>query len=215
MAFNFRQIASDFDQKFTGTYVHVKTSPSATPELFYLKGIVSNDNGPPIITLLNQKKGSISLSYSTECEITFQFPQTGYFWHNEQEALLFRRMPARRWKRGVCAENSKIIVPYALWTRSLGVPITEKVLLEAFNPSYKSFTEAKDLLSSQKVISVPLSGQLALGASPSVKHPEPIIWFMAKPIASVHGRYIRMRESQFTQEIIDYMQKSGEYAEII
>lgn len=214
MTINFRQISVDFEQKFAGTFVHVKTSSDKQPELFYLRGVLSVENSAPLLQLHNKEKGTIGLSYSTECEITFTFPQSGYFWHNKKDALLFRRLPARRWKRGCCAENSKIIDPYAVWTNK-SYSIKEDILKEAFDPIFIPFGEAKELIATEKAFSVPLSRELALGASPSATHPEQVIWFMGKPIASVNGRYIRIRESQFHQEVLDFMQKANEYVQII
>ena len=90
MDINYRQIADDFRQRFLSTFVHIKFKEDMKPELFILRD-VQDDEKEPWLTFVNKKSGTVRLSYTTECEITFPFPQVGYFNHDDY-ATLFQRL---------------------------------------------------------------------------------------------------------------------------
>lgn len=212
MDINYRQIADDFRQRFLGTFVHIKFKADMKPELFILRDVQDGD-AEPWLTFVNKKSGTVKLSYTTECEITFPFPKVGYFNHDSY-AVLFQRLPARRYKRGICSENSVMEIPYKAFY-PINVAINEETLTEAFNVSYAPLYNAVDALDKGEIASVALSNTLAIGLSPSTKVKEYVIWFLAKPIATYSRGIIRIRETQFTQEVVDYIKKSNSNAQVI
>lgn len=189
--------------------MHVRVKPDDTPTLYHLLLVDGGGDGAPVLTLVNKRHGTIKLSYNTECEVTFPFPELGYFWYNNQVAVLFQRSNQRQWRRGICNGTAALVIPYHTYDRRLQLSFTEDVLTSAFNPIFVRFQDAVDLIQGKSALSVPLSSTLAIGASPDPDYHGLILWFYGKPVASLANGVIRMREAQFTQEILDYVRESG------
>lgn len=214
MGINYRQIGHDFAQKYDGTFVHVVFKPGQTPVLFQCAGVGQSDSGPPVLTLVNKEHGTVKLNYQTECEVSFPFPKCGYFWAENRVAAIFQRKHSRQYRRGICSSTASIQSPYTHFY-PMRIGITEENLLSAFNPVFVQFLDAIEFIRRGNVLSVPLSSHLAIGASPSERISDYIIWFLGKPIATYNNGVIRVREGQFMQEIVDYVKGSGVDAQIV
>ena len=214
MSVNFRQIAEDFSQKFAGTFVHVAFKPGEAPSLFQCTEVIRHSSSAPTLSLVNKAHGVVHLNYQTECEVTFPFPKCGYFWVDNTIAAIFQRRHGRQYRRGICSSTASITTPYARYY-PLRFGINEDTLQSAFNPVYVTLDDAEKFIASAQSLSVPLSPYLALGASPSTRHNELIIWFLGKPIATYTNGIIRVREAQFHQEIVDFVKESGANAQIV
>jgi len=214
MAINYRQIGHDFAQKYEGTFVHVAFKPGDKPALFQCAGVASSENGPPMLTLVNKEHGTIKLNYQTECEVSFPFPNCGYFWAENRIAAIFQKKHSRQYRRGICSSTASISCPYAAFM-PMRIPISEENLQSAFKPVFVQLDDAIGFIQMQLALSVPLSSHLAIGASPSDRVSDYIIWFLGKPVATFNNGVIRVREGQFMQEIVDYVKGSGANAQVV
>lgn len=200
MAFDWRQLHADFQQRHQETWTFVQLPHGA--DIFFITSI-DRPSLEPVITLKNENQGQIVLNYDSSCELQFKFPKIGYFNHNGNIALYFRRKSAKRFKRGVCKENSQIISPYSSMF-GFNVPFVEATLRSAFNPQYPVWPDAIDSLKG-KVLSVALSPELAVGNSFSSEEQRPILWFNTKPVAVAEGvSKVIVYEDIFKQEVVDY-----------
>lgn len=207
MPFNWQQVSADLRQKYEHTFVWV-TTQSGEEELFFIERITEN-NAKPIMQLRNNSSGSIILNYDTSCTISFRFPDTGFFWH-EKEALIFQRFSARRYKKGIAADNSEIYGPYDSFSKARVRNMTEEMLLSAFKPWFPSYLGAVKILEEQHAACVPLNRHIAIGLSPDRdlvgSH---IIWAMEIPVAVVVENRVEIKEAHFKQEILDYFRGTG------
>lgn len=214
MAFDWRQLSADLKQRYEGTYVWVTFPKSKEESLFRVDQITAAVK-EPVLTMSNKEHGTISVNYDTSCELSFRFPDVGYSWFDGTIALYFRRLSARRWKRGVCGDNSQFATPYSDFY-PLRAHVNEATLLTAFKPKFPSWEQALKVLSSGTVLSVPVSNRIALGLSPTSQITGNIMWFDMKPIAVVSDRdKIVLKESCFQQEVLDYLKRNSVNAQVV
>lgn len=213
---NFQQISEDFRQKYEDTYVFVKYSPTKPKDLFYVSAVRhTSATTPPQLTLVNKRVGEISLTYTTECDVEFTWPNPGYFWHDGKYAVLFSRTSARQYRRGICRSNCAMVFPYAEYGLFLRIPVDETTINEAFTPVFVPLEDAENFIKTGQAISVPLSASLALGASPANDTKGNILWCFGKPIGIYSGAKLHLLENQFRQEVEDYLRDTNTNAQII
>src|SRR5688572_17607554 len=111
MARNWNQIADDFQQKYVGTFCRYLSPLTKRKEVFMVSAVMYNGDAPFDFTLYNPNKGEIMLTYDTDADIDFSYPETGYFQHGKF-AYFFRRRNARQWKKGICDGTVRIEWPY-------------------------------------------------------------------------------------------------------
>lgn len=215
MAFDWAQLTADLKQRYEGTYVFVSFPAEKKEDLFYVEKIESTRK-EPIIRLRNNEIGQISLNYDTGQELSFRFPEIGYSLFEGKVALYYRRLSARRWKRGVSADNSQIVSPYN-FIAPLRTSVHEKTVRAAFEGKTLTWVNALIALGTNGALSIPLTRHLVLGLSPTRAIAGYVLWFDMKPIgtAAVDGSRILVREEPFRQEVLDYVKKGGLNAEVI
>lgn len=216
MPIDFAQLNRDFQQRYEHTYVRVRLPNSKKKTIFLITGIQSTGNLPHLL-LQNEEFGSVNLNYNTEADIFFDPPKTGYFFFNNQVALLYQRTCARQWKRGVSTGNSNIYSPYERnFFGASKFGLNEETLLSAYAGEGASFQDALTLLASKQALSVPINKDLAIGLNPTVGK-SLIVWFHSHPVAEYidKGSFIRMHENHFQQEISDYFTKARINVQIV
>lgn len=206
MPINAGQLTTDFKQKYEHTYIRVRFPDTQKKKVFYVDTITSGIISPHLI-LSNPDSGQIQLNYDTESDIFFDMPPVGYSLYDGKQAILFKKLSNRQWKRGVCIGNSTLFSPYNAWF-SNPVGINTPCLESAYAGKLVSFQEAVSLIYAKKALSVPFSKTLCLGLSPTLSE-LPLIWFYDTPIAELHseGTVVRLHEKHFEQELLDTFQK--------
>lgn len=208
---NWTQIGEDFRQKYEGTYCRYLSPITKMKEVFAILGVTINSKSAPDITLYNGRVGELFLTYNTETELDFEFPEVGMFQH-EKKALCFRRRYMRQWKKGVCDGTAIIDWGYGWYSPQHQFSLSESTLESAFKPKeITSIANAIQKLSAD-YISVALSKHLSLGLSD--KEGKYWLWFNNEPIAEVTDT-IRVRIPQFTQEVRDFLRDTRDYARIV
>lgn len=211
MAFSWQLLSADLRQRYEHTYVFV-TKSSGEDELFYMERITESDS-KPTLHLRNNVSGTIVLNYDTSCDISFRFPETGFF-QLGYEALIFQRFSARRYKKGISSDNSEIYAPYDLFEKRKHA-IDEDSINAAFQRKFPTFREAVGFLDSGKGICLPLSRYLAIGLSPHAGIQDKVVWYLETPIAAYRENRVEIKEQHFKQEVLDYFRGAMVNAEII
>jgi hypothetical protein len=214
MSVNWEQVGTDFKQKYEGCFCRYESPINAKKEVFQLIQVVVSGNKPPDLTLFNKRAGELFLTYSTEAELDFMFPEVGYFQHGK-EALLFGKRYERQWKKGINEGTARIDFPYNdVFGGFAPREISCESLESAFLPQPTiSLSMGMAELTARKWVSVVLGKQWALGCgkTPNVKW----LWFDSEPVAEVEGNQIRCKVEPFNQEIKDYLRMTGEHGYLV
>ena len=208
MAINWYQLAVDFQQKYERTYVRVKLEGRKNLSLCLVKAVVGNKSGPPEVHLYNPEDGNIVLLYVTNSEMYFDYPNVGFFFHNNAAWFCFRRMD-RRWTRGLSEHTVYVGNPYFRFNQYLTEPF-DFPLIESMYRAFETHTleEATALLKNEFCISIPLSREFALGQDVRAGKGTYLLWYHDNPIAEVTPYGVLIKESNFKQEIEDYLRRT-------
>lgn len=144
---NINQIFEDFDRKYQGSYVQVAFE-GKQPELFRLMRIVYDSSKFPKLELSSDRLGTVLLNYNTSARILFKVPSATYLQQGNQ-AVFFRRMAERQWKRGVHHNNSTFNNPlssFMLLESGSSSRFDFTNIRNAFNPTFYTLQEALTML---------------------------------------------------------------------
>jgi len=180
---NPNQIFEDFERKYQGSFIQVAIN-NQKPQIYQFRTLRHKGTKFPELELQSDLFGTIILNYNTQAKILFKIPQTGYIQHG-QNALLFARIPARQWKRGIHQGNCSFDNPlkqYGLRRNDDSQPCFTKIRA-AFNPVYYSLHEAIQMLASKKYQSVVLSRNMALSTCPKANLF--VLWYRYAAIGTV------------------------------
>ncbi len=216
MSVNWLQLGDDFKQKYETTFCHYHSPITKRKEIFQIVNVEPYSVQPPDINLYNDRLGELNLRWTTETELDFEFPEVGYFQHDDR-ALIFRRLYVRQWKKGICPNTAEIVNPYSsisegAWSyRHLDAP----QLTSAFVPFIrKTLTEGLKTLEAGKALSIALTKRIAVGLGNTSK--AHILWYDQEPVAEVlNNGHIDVREKDFEQEIRDFIRDTGEHGHTI
>jgi hypothetical protein len=215
---NWAQVGEDFRQKYENCFCRYESPINKQIEVFRILQVEVNAKKGPDLTLFNERVGDLYLTYNTEAELDFTFPETGYF-QGERMALMMSRRYERQWKKGLGDATIRIETPYdcvypitSPYSPNTDFNLTEKQVKRMFPRPYLSITEGIKLLKDH-IISVALSRRFAVGLGADEK--TNWLWYDFAPIAEVVNGKIVMKVSQFTQEVKDYLRSSGDYVHSI
>lgn len=207
----------DIRQRFESTYVRLGSERTGKTQVFFLEKVVPG-TPYPTLQLKNDDVGSVQLKYDSNVRILLQPPESGYFFFREKYALVFQRWMGRQWKRTVCSGNSRIHCPYNEIALGVGpqTRLSTELVSAAYAAERRTYQEAVDMLDKRLALSVPISQHLALGLNP-VGVKSHVLWFLQTPIAEVFAAasVIRMHETPFNQEVVDFCKKENLRAQII
>lgn len=179
---NVSQIFEDFDRKYQGSYVQV-TFEGKQPELFRLMRIVYDSTKFPKLELVSDKLGSVLLNYNTSARILFKVPSATYI-QNGKDAVFFRRMAERQWKRGVHHNNSTFNNPLGQFMLS-SITSNSKFdftnVRSAFNPEFFSLEQALSMLK-QDYRSVALSRNFCIAKA---RKDNLVLFYRLMPVGTV------------------------------
>ena len=205
---NWLQVGTDFQQKYEGTYCRYLSPITKKKEIFMLNMVEPQAKAPPDLTLYNDRCGELFLSYNTEAELDFSFPDIGYFQCGVR-AVLFSRNYERQWKKGMCRSTVFMSFPYDDLLFVHPVDVKGDTLEAAFEPRpILTLDEADKRLADGKTVSVSLTKHFALGVGN--KASERWLWFDAEPVAELVGRTLAVKVPAFEQEIRDYLRLVGD-----
>lgn len=143
---NINQIFEDFDRKYQGSFVQVALE-SKQPELFRLVRTVYDDSKFPKLELVSDKLGTLLLNYNTSARIMFKVPSPTYIQQGKQ-AVFFRRMAERQWKRGIHHNNSTFTNPLSQFIlENSNTKFDFTSIRTAFNPTFYTLQDALAMLS--------------------------------------------------------------------
>ena len=196
---NQQQIIADFRRRYEGTYVFVKF-PNEKEDLFHVDSIEESESTVGIINVSSDEYGKLRLNYATDHSILFKYPPVGVFQHNDQ-AYMFRRIPAKQYARGLCSGNSEIkqVAHFINGSRN---QINYPLVKSAFNRASYSLAMALQMLGTGKYRSVALHRNYALMLSPTAKEGLLLTYFDC-PIAWVDhkGGLLAVLEETFANQI--------------
>jgi hypothetical protein len=102
------EIIQDFRRRWEGTFAWLYMDKLDEEILVYINRVEDSSDKVATIGVTNKKYGQLVLHLgSEEYELRFKYPPVGVFQHGD-DVLLFRRRPARQYRRGICADNSVI-----------------------------------------------------------------------------------------------------------
>ncbi len=128
--------------------------------------------------------------------LQFRYPPVGVF-QCGKEAFIFRRRPARQYRRGICMDNSLLsnVTRFVVGNRA-------KWNMQEISAAFKHHTftksEALTLLGAGKVGSVALPENYALSLSVDMK-PDYLMFHWSNPIARIDasGKFTTVYESSY------------------
>ena len=210
MAFDWQQCFADLRLRYEGTYLRVAFPKTPNKrEIFYVGAVGQGNENHPFMEMHNSQMGKIVLNYQSECDIYFDYPKPGYFFHQDRMALLFYRIHLRQNKRGLSKQTGQFVSPYGGFFGGEVFSFNEEVVTSAFEERhFPTLPQAISLLEGS-ALSVPLSSDLALGIHPDAKMGDAyLLWYQTQPIGYYRNGFL-VEESQFYQEVLDYVTHKG------
>lgn len=204
------QIGEDFRQKYQETFCRYISPLSQRKEVFYLRSIYVRMDAAPTLTLFNKQHGEIYLSYTTEAELDFSFPRSGYFQCNDK-ALLFTRSYNRQYKKGMCPSTCHITLPYphCPWQPSFDEDTVACAHQQVDETSISSAIRAIR----GGAFSVVLKPTMAVGVGKT--DDEFWLWYEDQVVATINDRCIEVKAPMFRQEILDHVRDTQDHARTV
>jgi hypothetical protein len=196
---NNAEIVSDFRRRWEGTYVWLFMEKQNEESLVFVEKVADNNDKVATITVNNRKYGGLVLNLgSEEYELRFKYPPVGVF-QCGNDSYLFRRRPARQYRRGICADNSLIwnVTRDVVGTRA---PFNERSVSAAFEAKKHTLDEALKLLASgYRSVALHNNLSLSLSMDDTSNH---VLWHWDVPIARVDkaGKPVVIYEKSYTVE---------------
>lgn len=210
---DWKQLGSDFKQKYEHCFCNITLEGRTKPELFYLEQVDVNVKESPFLCFTNNRVGSVILRYDdSKSDLDFSFPPIGLI-SVDGQVFMVRRRHERQWKSGVCANTIDCFDIYSridshgilLHRVSLDFPLVAAM----YSPRpARSLRTAVSLLS--KHVAMPLSSEFAVGL-PLTSSEEFILFYYENPIGTVNPstEKVVLKELQFIQEFEDFKHLGG------
>ncbi len=205
------QVTADFRQKFQRCYVNVVLEGRSEKELFYVKEVQDVTESPPELHLYNPNTGTIVLKYDTASSLHFDYPELGFFFYIN-EALLCLKKVERQYARGFGPSTCKVHSPYSVYCPYVHVPpMNFDMAAAAFQPLQPiKIADAVKTLLEEKIISLPLSRELALGQQLTAVNNQFLVWWYDNPIGVYTEGRFDIFEKAFVQEVTDYLRSTNQ-----
>lgn len=208
---DWKQLTSDFKQKYELSYCHVTLEGYTNPRVFWLD-LVETTASAPLLHLHNRDVGEVILRYDdSKSDIEFKFPSIGLY-NYRNAVIMVRRLYGRQWKKGVCGSTIRANPIYSQIASLFSIEdeghVNEELITKISEPTPTiSLTEGINVL--DKALATCLSSEFALGLSTKDAHRAFILWYYENPIGMVdpETKRIYLRETQFKQEFNDFVTK--------
>lgn len=207
MAQNWEQIGRDLAQKYNNTYIRLKWDGEW--EVVYVREVLPGK--PPVLVLYNSKFGELQLNYNTNFELSFEFPQLGYFFHDKTACIIVRGYN-RQYRRGICEQTARLSSPYYKLGIYNSPELSEQSLISSFKKrDVLALDDAAHKIQENDSLSIPLTNELAVGLHPTKD--SFLLWYLNIPVAEYFPeiKVIHLREKVFAQELTDYFNEVRVY----
>lgn len=165
----------DFRRRWDQTYVWLKIKNKGIETLVLVRQVEYDANKVGVLHLESADYGLMTINLgSSDHSLLFRNPPVGVFQHG-QNALLFRRRPARQWRRGICSDNSWI-VPVTRTFAGGRTALDLGTVESAFKHRVLTKSDALAALNEKRAKSVALDSNLSISLS-MVKSPEYVVFF--------------------------------------
>lgn len=145
----------------------------------------------------------LHLQQDTDQQIICKFPERCLFNHN-RVAYEFTRLPLRQFKRGICADNTRIYSPVRALFDSKSIKWGFKHIQAALTPEYpKCCTEAIENLNAQTHLSIALSPQFMISQPITSEKNKYWLFFSNKLIGYFEKDTFVIKHKLFKQEVLD------------
>ena len=200
---NNAEVVNDFRRRWENSYAWLFMDKLHEETLVYINRVEDNNDKLATITVTSQKYGQLVLHLgSEEYELRFKYPPVGVFQHGT-DVYLFRRRPARQYRRGICTDNS------VLWnvTRNIvgnRARFDAEEVQSAFNHVTFSEKEALTMLAKGSHKGVALGNNYALTLSMD-EAKEHVLWHWDVPVArmNANGEITRVIETTYTESLAE------------
>lgn len=204
---NNAEVVQDFRRRWENSYAWLFMDKLKEETLVFINRVEDNNDKLATITVTSEKYGQLVLHLgSEEYELRFKYPPVGVFQHRE-DVFLFRRRPARQYRRGICADNS------VLWniTRAIvgnRARFNAAEVQSAFEHATFSEENALKLLAAGKFRGVALSNNYAMTLSMD-ESKDHVLWHWDVPVARVNGKgeVTRVIESAYAGSLAEGVYK--------
>lgn len=160
---NSQELLREFIRKYSGTFFFTKPTKEAAETLIQCLGIDMNSDGVTATMIAEGfNVGKLKYTVPSESIFVFKIPPCGVFQVNHS-AVVVQRLPARQWARGICKNNTEIRDSMFRIFNSLHVPWNLDTINEIFKEKVFTFSEARQMLASDKYLSVALRNGFAVG----------------------------------------------------
>lgn len=192
---NTAKVLAEWDKKYRNTFVRLNG-----------KLVVAKCVDESYLYFMDENGADLRIKVDTDQVVDGSFPQIGSFTHREQ-LMVFNRTPNRQFKKGLYAENCKILVPLQ-GTRPVGyIGLDFGVLKSAYKPV---FIPPHALL--EKVFKSSLNSQMGGAVSKHwgfKRHPisegVAILFFREFAVAEVDANgECKLIVPSFRQEVADF-----------
>ena|SRR5579864_2936748 len=200
---NNQEIVADFRRRWEGTYAWLFMEQVNDETLVHIDRVEDDSDKVATLTVTSGKYGQMVLNFgSSEHELRFKYPPVGVFQFGD-DVYMFRRRPARQYRRGICPDNS------LLWNVTRGLVgnrarFDAKEVQAAFE--HKTFSEAEALkMLAKGMKGVALSHNFAVTLPIEEGNPDYILWHWNYPVARMdkEGKITRVYEKQYTSYLAE------------
>jgi hypothetical protein len=208
----------EMEKRYLNSYLYVKFNKTPSENGYYkLKSIQEDTRRNTILcTFSNSKWDDLVVGTDSEAEIFSVFPESGVFIYNGI-IYLYKRLPQRQWKRGICSENAHILnisKIFESFPSSLIVGLNDKILEAALERRITpDLLLACNKIHESNITGMTLSDKFSILVSPFVpagKVPDEfVLMFETTPIGVVHygNRTIEIKNEFLKQEALDFISK--------
>jgi hypothetical protein len=210
---NWKQIGDDFEQKYVGCFCRYISPLSMATEVFRIMSVTSYGDAPPDLTLFNSRAGELYLSYTTEAELDFSFPSTGYF-QKDDKAYFFTKRYERQWKKGLCNTTGTMRFPYNRFAHVENVEMDADFVEAAFKPLVPiPISNAAKVVLSGDAFSLALNPFFSLGVG-SAKD-SCWLWYEQDIIAELVGSTLSVHIPLYLQEVSDFVRDTRDNVTVV
>ena len=190
---NLAQAVAEWNKKYYSTYVRLNQK-----HILFVTGSDTN-----FLYFTDKNGAQVKVKTTTENNVDVAFPKVGLFNH-EDSFLLFKRVPARQYKKAPCPDNSIIINPLGFIKGERDTKGLDFDTLEAaFKARYCSFDMAIVGLNLKATKGAALSSKWGVSIHP--KGTQYLLWYHEYPVAEIHGDKLHVKVPSFKQEISDFI----------
>lgn len=199
---NQQAILTDFIRRYDQSFIHTVAPGSTEENLFFVQRITLDAKSLATFDLVSPEYGRILLNYGTAHTLKFKYPPVGVF-QRGKDAYIFRRLPQRQWKVGLCQHNCSctMVLSGLVATHNDGQLSFEQVV-DAYASEKYTYRDALRMLKSGRYRSVALHNNFTLSLSVSgVDQHMLLYWETPVAMINIESGDVTMLENAFESVI--------------